>query len=207
MSELTPKESQIFRYISETLKSEGYAPSVRDIQNALNIRSTSTVHSYLARLEQKGYIQKEQGKSRTLRIDGATGGRNGSGSVKVPLLGRVAAGVPILAVENLEGYIDLPLSGIPRSSRGAELFALRIAGESMIGDGIMDGDIVIVRKENFAENGNFVVVLVDDEATVKRIYKENGRFRLQPSNPRMEPIYAEEVYVLGRVIADIRYYS
>ena len=208
MSELTPKESRIFRYISETLKSEGYAPSVRDIQNALNIRSTSTVHSYLAKLEQKGYIHKEQGKSRTLRVDnGGAGGTNASGAVKVPLLGRVAAGVPILAVENLEGYIDLPLSGLSRSSRGAELFALRVAGESMIGDGIMDGDIVIVRKENFAENGNLVVALVEDEATVKRIYKENGRFRLQPSNPAMEPIYAEEVYVLGRVIANIRYYA
>lgn len=204
MEELTQKESRIYKYISETLKNEGYAPSVRDIQTALNIPSTSTVHSYLARLEQKGYIQKEQGKSRTLRLEND---RRACPTVKVPLLGRVAAGIPILAVENLEGYLEVPLSGLSRSSRGAELFALRIAGESMIGDGIMDGDIVIVRKENFAENGNLVVVLVGDEATVKRIYKENGRFRLQPSNPAMEPIYAEEVYVLGRVVADIRYYS
>ena len=203
-NELTAKEKEIYEYISQVIRSEGFAPSVRDIQTALGIRSTSTVHSYLARLEQKGYLRREQGKSRALRLE--TGESRSSGVMKLPLLGRVAAGTPILAVENLEGYLDLPQS-LTGAARTGELFALRIAGESMIGDGILDGDLVVVRKGNFAENGEIVVALVGEEATVKRIYKEDGRFRLQPSNPKMEPIYAEEVYVLGKVVTVIRRYQ
>lgn len=202
-SELTAKEKEMYDYISRVIRSEGYAPSVRDIQAALNIRSTSTVHSYLERLEQKGYLRKEQGKSRALRLE--TGETGHGGVLKLPLLGKVAAGLPILAVENLEGYLELPQS-LTGTARASELFVLRISGESMIGDGILDGDLVVVRKENFAENGEIVVALVDEEATVKRIYKEEGRFRLQPSNPTMQPIFADEVYVLGKVVTVIRSY-
>jgi len=203
MNQLTNKEKEIYEYLTEAIRRDGYSPSVRDIQNALGIKSTSTVHAYLSRLEKKGYIQKEQGKSRTLRVESLSS--EPQKTVKIPILGRVAAGSPILAVENHEGYIDFPTMN--RAQAYGEMFGLRIQGESMIDAGIMNGDIVVVKKENYAQNGDIVVALVDDEATVKRFYKENGRFRLQPENKTMQPIYVNEVYILGKVIAVIRYYK
>lgn len=203
MEELTQKERDMLDFLTETIRRDGYAPSVRDIQDALNIKSTSTVHTYLNHLENKGYIKKEQGKSRTLRID--TVSHETQRTVKVPVLGRVAAGKPILAVENQEGYVDFPIMN--RSQLYNDLFGLRISGESMIDAGILDGDIIIVKKENYADNGDIVVALVDDEATVKRFYKENGHFRLQPENKTMEPIIVNEVFILGRVTAVLRYYK
>ncbi len=182
------------------MEENGYAPSVRDIQNALSIKSTATVHSYLNRLEEKGYIQKEQGKSRTLRV----GTESSSGGVlRVPLIGQVAAGQPILAEQNYDGYVDFcPVRGTTRG----ELFALKIKGESMIEAGIMNGDIVIVNRTSYVENGDIAVVLIDEEATVKTFYRENGAFRLQPENRTMAPIITKEIYILGKVIANIRYY-
>ena len=178
-----------------------YAPSVRDIQNALSIKSTATVHSYLKKLEDKGYIQKEQGKSRTLRVGADTPAPQGT--VRVPIVGQVAAGLPILAEQNYDGYVDFcPPRGLSR----AELLALRIKGESMIEAGIMNGDYVIVSRTSYVENGDIAVVLLDDEATVKTFYRENGAFRLQPENRTMKPIITKEVYILGKVIANIRYY-
>ena len=206
MIPLDPKEQAIFDYIKENIKKNGYSPSIRDIRTALNIKSTSTVHTYLERLERKGYIQKENGKSRTLRIEGLmpdefdTKETNGM----IPLIGRVTAGQPILAVENYEGYIQYP-AGLRKMPEN-DLFALKVTGTSMIEAGIFSGDIVIVQKEHMAQNGDIVVALVEEEATVKRFYKENGRFRLQPENKNMEPIYTEEVYILGKVQAVIRYY-
>lgn len=202
MVPLTPKEQLIFDYIKENLKKNGYSPSIRDIRTALDIKSTSTVHTYLERLERKGYIHKENGKSRTLRIDDdsmetAAGGR-------VPILGKVTAGQPILAVENYEGFISYP-EGEGRS-HDAQLFALRVTGSSMIEAGILDGDLVIVERTETAENGQIVVALVDDSATVKEFYKEEGHYRLQPRNAAMEPIIVDEVTILGRVLASIRYY-
>ena len=201
MEHLTEKERKVYEYVKKVIESDGYAPSVRDIQNALGIKSTSTVHSYIGRLESKGYIRKEQGKSRTLRTgDDVPDTR----SVKIPVLGQVAAGMPILATENLDGYIEFCL---PRTAAYSELFALRVKGESMIDAGIMDGDVVIVSRTSYVDNGNIAVVLVGDEATVKTFYRENGHFRLQPENQSMEPIIVNEAVILGRVIASVRYYG
>jgi repressor LexA len=201
MQTLTEKEREMYQYICKVMEEVGYAPSVRDIQNALSIKSTATVHSYLNKLEDKGYIQKEQGKSRTLRVGADTPAPQGT--VRVPIVGQVAAGLPILAEQNYDGYVDFcPPRGLSR----AELFALRIKGESMIEAGIMNGDYVIVSRTSYVENGDIAVVLLDDEATVKTFYRENGAFRLQPENRTMKPIITKEVYILGKVIANIRYY-
>ncbi len=203
MEKLTPKEQRFYDYIIETIQSEGYPPSVRDIQQALSIKSTSTVHAYIQRLEEKGVIRKSDRKSRSLRVNDPTPTERDV--AHIPLIGAVAAGLPILAVENIETYLDLPLT--KRSLRGSELFALRVKGESMIGVGILNGDIIVVRKENVAENGEVVVALVGDEATVKTYYKENGYFRLQPENPAMEPIIVkDELIILGKVISVHRFY-
>lgn len=199
---LTDREREIYNYILNAIKNEGYSPSVRDICNALNMKSTSTVHTYLERLERKGMIQKESGKSRTLRIENE--GIHSSSTVRVPILGKVAAGMPILAVENYEGYIDFPR---PNSNvMSNDMFALRIQGDSMIEAGILDGDLIIVEKRTTAEDGEIIVALVDDEATVKTFYREADCFRLQPENRAMEPIYVRELLVLGKVVASMRFY-
>ena len=200
MIALTEKEKVIYDYIIATIRQEGYSPSVRDIRVALDIKSTSTVHKYLSSLESKGYIQKEQGKSRTLRVEQPES-RMGS-TLKVPLLGQVTAGTPILAVENHEGYIDFPVMG--KSYLRNHLFALHVRGESMIEAGIMDGDLIIVEKTNYAENGTIVVAMIGDEATVKTFYKENGHYRLQPENDTMDPIIVNEVEILGKVVGVFR---
>jgi len=202
MQNLTERENEIYKYICETTEANGYAPSVRDIKAALGIKSTATVHSYLTKLEMKGYIHKEQGKSRTLRVD--ADGMTGQPSVRVPVVGQVAAGLPILAQENFDGYIEYCP---PRGMARGELFALKIKGDSMIEAGIMNGDYVIVNRTSYVENGDIAVVLIDEEATVKTFYKENGMFRLQPENQTMKPIITKEVYILGKVVADIRYYN
>ena len=199
---LTDREREIYNYILNAIKNEGYSPSVRDICNALNMKSTSTVHTYLERLERKGMIQKESGKSRTLRIENE--GIHSSSTVRVPILGKVAAGMPILAVENYEGYIDFPRPNSNVTSN--DMFALRIQGDSMIEAGILDGDLIIVEKRTTAEDGEIIVALVDDEATVKTFYREADCFRLQPENRAMEPIYVRELLVLGKVVASMRFY-
>ena len=206
MNKLEPKEQLVFDYIKENIRTRGYSPSIRDICSALNIRSTSTVHTCLERLEQKGYIQKEGGKSRTVRIEGIGTPESAEApdGLSIPIIGKVTAGEPILAVENYEGYIHYPagLRAIPEN----DMFALRVSGTSMIEAGILDGDIVIVEKTPFAENGDIVVALIDDEATVKTFYKENGHFRLQPENRAMLPIIVNSLMILGKVITSIRYY-
>lgn len=201
-SDLTEREREIYDFILNAIRNEGYSPSVRDICNALNMKSTSTVHTYLARLEEKGMIQKDAGKSRTLRIDNGTSQKGTT--VRVPILGKVAAGMPILAVENYDGYIDFPKPASRLSSN--DLFALRVQGESMIEAGIMDGDLIVVEKCNTARDGDIIVALVDDDATVKTFYREDNRFRLQPENSTMKPIYVDELIVLGKVVASMRFY-
>ena len=206
MTKLEPKEQLVFDYIRENIRTRGYSPSIRDICSALNIKSTSTVHTCLERLEQKGYIQKEDGKSRTVRIEGLGTPESAEtpDGLSIPIIGKVTAGAPILAVENYEGYIHYPagLRTIPEN----DMFALRVSGTSMIEAGILDGDIVIVEKTPFAENGDIVVALIDDEATVKTFYKEHGHFRLQPENRTMLPIIVNSLMILGKVITSIRYY-
>ena len=200
MEALNEKERIIYDYLKQKIEKDGYSPSVRDIQSALNIKSTSTVFDYLNRLEQKGYITKENSKSRTLRLFED----NKKGSViNVPLLGKVAAGIPITAVENFECYISFHTT---KKYRNNELFALTVKGESMIEAGILDLDIIIVQNTDYAENGDIVVALIDDEATVKTFYKENGYYRLQPENSTMQPIIVDKVSIIGRVVSLLRYY-
>lgn len=202
MIELTQKEKSVYEYIKNCLENNGYAPSVRDICTAVGIRSTSSVHEYIRKLETKGYITKCSGKSRALKIESKSPSERGA-MKKVPILGRVTAGVPILAVENYEGYVDFP-AGMARGK--ANLFALRVMGESMIEAGILDGDIVVVESRKYADDGEIVVAMIDDEATVKRYFRDNGRIRLQPANSAMSPIYSRDVTVLGKVIANFRFY-
>jgi len=195
MAGLKKLEQEILDYIKETINAEGYSPSVRDISAALGIKSTSTVHLHLHRLEEMGYIQKEQGKSRTIRVEGASSG--------VPIVGDVAAGLPIFAEQNIDGYVDFAAGGYDKSN----LFALHVKGESMKEAGILDGDLLIVNKCEYADNGDIVVALVDNEATVKEFHKEKGHYRLQPKNAAMEPIIVKKCNVLGKVIASMRYYN
>lgn len=197
MEKLKPKEQKVYNYIVNSVQNNGFAPSVRDIMRDLGYKSTSTVHMYLNRLDTLGYIRKEDGKSRAISVvneDMPT-------VSAVRLLGTVTAGQPILAEETFEGYIGY-IGRIPAD----EMFALRVKGESMIEVGIMDGDIVIAEKTCYAENGEIVVALIDDEATVKRFFREDGHYRLQPENCTMKPIIVDEVLILGRVVAIQRSY-
>ena len=200
-NDLNKKEKLVFDYLVKAINENGYAPSVRDIGADLGIKSTSSVHLYLHNLEAKGFIEQDANKKRTLRICAPYARVSG----KVPLLGAITAGSPILAVENFEGYVDLPWNSAKYSAD--ELFALKVKGESMIEAGIFDGDIVIVRKSAYADNGQIVVALIEDEATVKTFYKENSHFRLQPENKTMSPIIVEDVSLLGTVIASFRQYE
>lgn len=195
MPEISQKAQRVLEYIQERIE-EGIPPSVREICAALGIKSTSTAHKYLTELQENGLIEKGDKLNRAITLPG--GGRN----VRVPLLGTVTAGAPILAVEAVEDYIPYRSGGLAAS----ELFALRVRGESMIKVGILDGDVIIVRKTTTAQNGEIVVALLEDEATVKRFYKEKGGYRLQPENDAMEPIYTESVTILGRVTALMREY-
>ncbi len=195
MADMNPKALQILDYIRDRID-EGLPPSVREICAALDIKSTSTAHKYLGELRERGLIEKGDRLNRAITLPDDR-------SVRVPLVGTVTAGQPILAVEEIEGYIPYR----SRSLHSRDLFALHVRGESMINAGILDGDIVVVRRTPTAENGDIVVALVEDEATVKRFYKEKGHFRLQPENDEMEPIIVDSVSILGRVISLIREYE
>lgn len=196
MRDASEKKMQILDFIRREIDDKGYPPSVREICLAVGLKSTSTVHAHLNRLEEEGYIRRDATKPRALELTDTATVRGRS----VPLLGRVTAGVPILAQQNIEEYYMLPHNLVG----GDEVFILSVQGESMIEAGILDGDFVIVRRQSHAENGDIVVAMIDDEATVKRIFFEKNRVRLQPENPTMQPIYAREVAVLGRVIALFR---
>lgn len=193
------RAEEILDFIKDFIASENMAPSVREICEGVGIRSTSTVHRYLHRLEEEGRIRLSMGKNRAIVItDGSEIDQQG-----IPLVGTVAAGIPITAIENITDYVDFD----PPKNYEGTLFALRVRGESMINIGILDGDIVIVEQTPVAENGEVVVALVDrSEATVKTFYKENGHYRLQPENDDMEPIIVDEVEILGKVVSLIRYF-
>ena len=199
---LTEKESLIYEYIEDFTSENGYPPTIRDILSYTGIKSTSTVYAYIEKLEQKGFITKKSGKSRSLQPAARS---NSDNEIRVPVLGRITAGVPISAIENYEGYVSFDTQGKLFGKK--DLFALKVRGLSMIDAGILDGDIVIVRKCETAENGDIVVAMIDDEATVKVFYKENGVFRLQPQNPTMEPIITNDLVILGQVVASMRYYD
>lgn len=200
MRKLKPREQSVYDYIAAAIIENGYAPSVRDIESALGFKSTSTVHMYINRLEEFGLIKKNDGKSRAITLcNTAAMSRN-----KIPVLGRVTAGAPVLAEQNFDGYIDFAIEG--KKYDPQNLFALKVSGVSMIEAGILDGDYVIVNRCDYAENGDIVVALIEDEATVKTFYKEKGHIRLQPENSALEPIIVKEMSVLGRVISSIRFY-
>ena len=197
MEKLTKTQQKVFDYIKEIIDERGLAPSVREIGAAVGLKSTSTVQYNLNALESAGYIERDPVLKRTIRIC-----KNGTRAVHVPLVGTVTAGMPILAVESIEDYIPVPVN-----TAGKELFALRVRGDSMINAAILDGDIAVIDKTPVAENGDIVVALIGDEATVKRFYKENGHFRLQPENDEYEPIIVDELAVLGKVVSIIRNYD
>ncbi|MDD6095514.1 MAG: transcriptional repressor LexA [Clostridia bacterium] len=198
MTPLTYREKRVLDYISARFSETGYSPSVRDIKDAVGFKSTATVYAYIEKLIEKGYLRKDANKSRSLRPESS------APIYRVPVLGTVRAGQPILAYEECDGFVSFCSDG--RRFAPDSLFALKITGMSMKKAGIMDGDTVIVEKTSYAENGEIVVVLLEDEATVKTFYKENGRYRLQPENDELEPIFADEVEVLGKVVANVRYY-
>ena len=197
---ITAKQQEILEYIKETILKKGYPPAVREICEAVRLKSTSSVHSHLEQLEKNGYIRRDPTKPRTIEIIDDTFNLARREVVNVPLLGTVAAGAPILAQENIENYFPIPVEMLPNK----EIFMLKVKGDSMIDAGIYNGDRVIVAKADTARNGEIVVALVDDSATVKTFYKEKGRFRLQPQNASMDPIILDEVQILGKVIGLFR---
>ncbi len=199
MGELTKKQKAVLAFLQERAK-DGLPPTVREICTAAGIKSTSTVHAYLKTLEDEGYISRQSGLNRAIRVKG-TDTKAVPPAGRVPLIGRVTAGMPILAVEEVEDYV--PYTG---HYDVKELFALRVSGTSMINAGILDRDVVIVRRTETAENGDIVVALVGEEATVKRFFKEDGHFRLQPENDAFEPIIVPEVSILGKVVSLVRYF-
>lgn len=197
---ITPKQQEILEYIKETILKKGYPPAVREICEAVHLKSTSSVHSHLETLEEKGYIRRDPTKPRTIEIIDDCFNLTRREVVNVPLIGTVAAGVPLLAEQNIENYYPIPVELLPN----AETFMLNVKGNSMINAGIFDGDQLIVERCSTAHNGEIVVALVDDSATVKRFYKENGYYRLQPENDTMDPILADQVEILGKVIGLFR---
>lgn len=197
---ITDKQQQILDFIKEQILSKGYPPAVRDICEAVKLRSTSSVHSHLEQLEKNGYIRRDPSKPRAIEIVDDSFNLTRREVVNVPMVGVVTAGQPILAVENIDNYFPIPTEYMPN----AETFMLRVKGESMINAGIFDGDQILVQKQSTANNGDFVVALIDDSVTVKTFYKENGHFRLQPENDFMAPIIVEDCSILGKVIGLFR---
>ena len=192
------RQIEVLQYIYEEVQEKGYPPTVREIGNAVKLSSTSTVHGHLSRLEKNGFIQRDPTKPRAIELTQAGLDKLGILSDKMPLLGTVTAGAPILAVEEATDYFPVPPD---LQSNAGSLFMLKIRGESMIDAGIFDGDSVIVRKQNTAENGDIVIAMTDDdEATCKRFYKENNYYRLQPENSSMDPIILDSVLILGKVV-------
>ena len=196
------KQKEILEYIKSEILNRGYPPSVRDICEAVHLKSTSSVHSHLETLEKNGYIRRDPTKPRAIEIIDDTFNLSRREVVNIPLLGRVAAGEPLLAVENVETYFPIPAEYMPNE----ETFMLKVKGESMINAGIFDGDNILVQKQSTASDGDMVVALVDDSATVKTFYKEKDHYRLQPENDNMEPIIVEECAVLGKVFGVFRFF-
>lgn len=209
-NQLTSKQKEILEFLNRIILEKGYPPSVREICQELGFKSTSTVHSHLEKLKEKGFIEKDPSKPRAIKIIDKANHKSFINSeitffnkkiINVPIVGKVAAGQPILAVENIEDTFPLP----SEIAQDKDVFMLRVQGESMINAGILDGDFVVVRKQQTAENGDIVVALIEDEATVKRFYREKGYIRLQPENSFMEPIIVKNnITIIGKVIGVFR---
>ena len=197
---ISAKQKEILEYIKDQIINRGFPPSVRDICEAVSLRSTSSVHSHLEALEKNGYIRRDPAKPRTIEIVDDSFNLTRRELVSVPILGTITAGQPILAVENIEGYFPIPSEYMPNE----QTFMLKVKGESMINAGIFDGDKILVRQQNTARNGEPVVALIDDSVTVKTFYKESDHIRLQPENDSMDPIIVPDVQILGKVIGLFR---
>ncbi len=200
---ITKKQSEILEYIKSQILNKGYPPSVRDICEAVDLKSTSSVHSHLETLEKNGYIRRDPTKPRAIEIIDDNFNLVRREVVNVPIIGRVAAGQPILAVENVESYFPVPMEFMPNE----QCFMLKVQGDSMINAGIFDGDTILVEQRQTARNGDMVVALVDDSATVKTFYQEADHIRLQPENDSMEPIIVPSCQILGKVFGVIRFFQ
>ena len=198
---ISSKQREILEYIKGEILSKGYPPAVREICEAVHLKSTSSVHSHLETLEKNGYIRRDPTKPRAIEIIDDNFNLTRREVVNVPIIGQVAAGQPLLAVENIENYFPIPTEFMPN----AETFMLKVKGDSMINAGIFNGDKILVQKQSDAQNGDIVVALVDDSATVKTFYKEDGHFRLQPENDTMDPIIVNECSILGKVFGIMRF--
>ena len=200
---ISKKQLEILEYIKSEILRIGYPPAVREICEAVNLKSTSSVHSHLETLEKNGYIRRDPTKPRAIEIMDDTFNLTRREMVNVPIVGQVAAGEPILAEQNITNYFPIPVEFMPNN----ETFLLTVKGESMINAGILDGDMVLVESTSVVSNGDMAVALVDDSATVKTFYKEEGIYRLQPENDTMEPIIVSEVEILGKVIGVFRFFE
>ncbi len=197
---ISSKQREILEYLKAQIISKGYPPAVREICEAVHLKSTSSVHSHLETLEKNGYIRRDPSKPRAIEIIDDNFNLARREMVNVPIVGTVTAGQPILAVENIEGYFPIPVELMPNE----ETFMLAVKGESMVNAGIFDGDKILVQKQSTADNGDYVVALIDDSVTVKTFYKEDGYYRLQPENETMDPIIVANVEILGKVIGLFR---
>ncbi|MDO4519594.1 MAG: transcriptional repressor LexA [Eubacteriales bacterium] len=201
---ISKKQQEILNYIKNEILNKGFPPAVREICEAVNLKSTSSVHAHLEALEKNGYIRRDATKPRAIEIIDENFNLVRREVVNVPLVGTVAAGQPILAVENIENYFPIPSEYMPND----QTFMLRVKGDSMVNIGIFDGDQVLVKQQSTASNGDIVVALVDDSATVKTFYKERGYIRLQPENDSMDPIIVQgNVQILGKVFGVFRFYN
>lgn len=201
MVEIKDKQSEIYRFLIAFTEKKGYPPSVREICEAVSLKSTSTVHGHLKRLEKKGLIKRDPTKPRALEIIELNASKREM--LNIPIVGKVTAGLPILATENIEDTFAIPMDFIKHDR---ELFILRVSGESMINIGVRDGDLAIIEHADSASNGEVVVALIDDEATIKRFFKENNHIRLQPENDTMDPIIVESCSILGKLVGLFRQY-
>ena len=200
---ISSKQREILEYIKQEILNKGYPPAVREICEAVHLKSTSSVHSHLETLEKNGYIRRDPTKPRAIEIIDDNFNLTRREVVNVPSMGQGAAGQPLLAVENIENYFPIPTEFMPN----AETFMLKVKGDSMINAGIFNGDKILVQKQSDAQNGDIVVALVDDSATVKTFYKEDGHFRLQPENDTMDPIIVNECSILGKVFGIMRFFN
>lgn len=199
---ISKKQNEILEYIKSQILERGFPPAVREICEAVGLKSTSSVHSHLETLEKNGYIRRDPTKPRAIEILDDTFNLTRREMVNVPIIGRVAAGEPLLAQEHIENYFPIPMEFMPNK----QTYLLTVKGESMINAGILDGDMVLVEEEHTARNGDMVVALIEDGATVKTFYKEEGVYRLQPENDNMDPIIVSEVTILGKVIGVFRFF-
>lgn len=199
---LSAKQSEILEYIKDQILERGYPPAVREICDAVHLKSTSSVHSHLETLEKNGYIRRDPTKPRAIEICDDSFQLVRHEMASIPIVGTVAAGQPLLAQENIEGYFPIPVELLPN----AETFILKVKGDSMINAGIFNGDQIFVERCSSARNGDTVVALVEDSATVKTFYKENGHIRLQPENDEMAPIIVDDCMILGKVFGVFRLY-